>query len=101
MSSIHCKRRMGGFDVKVSLKNRLISFSLGVFTIIFVLIATSRNAYGYVDPGSGLLALQAFASAMAAAGFFLRKRFRGLLGLKNSSAAQSSSASKTDSADAA
>ncbi len=34
----------------------------------------------YVDPGSGLLALQSAASVMAAAAFFLRKKIRGLFG---------------------
>jgi hypothetical protein len=32
----------------------------------------------YVDPGSGLLALQSAASLIAAAAFFLRKRIRAL-----------------------
>ena len=57
---------------------RLISFSLTMFTFLCVLLATEHRAMAYVDPGSGLLALQSLASVAAAAGFFLRKRIMGL-----------------------
>ena len=40
----------------------------------------------YVDPGSGLLALQSFASAIAAVGFFLRRRIMGLFTRKKAPA---------------
>ena len=83
--------------------NRFILFSLTVFTCFFVLVATSRNAFGYVDPGSGLLALQTFASVMAACGFFLRRRLKGLFGMKSQSEPGEPAAgqSKTDSRKAA
>ena len=80
--------------------NRLVSFALAAMTVFFVLVATSKNAYGYVDPGSGLLALQTFASVMAACGFFLRRRLKGLFGIK-SQADTPAVAEKTDSANAA
>jgi hypothetical protein len=57
---------------------RLISLSLTIFTCLCLVVATERRAMAYVDPGSGLLALQSLASVMAAAGFFLRKRIMGL-----------------------
>jgi hypothetical protein len=57
---------------------RLISFALTMFPWVCVLLATERRAMAYVDPGSGLLALQSFASVMAAVGFFLRRRIMGL-----------------------
>ena len=57
---------------------RLISFALTVFGCLCFLLATERRAMAYVDPGSGLLALQSFASVMAAVGFFLRRRIMGL-----------------------
>ena len=57
---------------------RLIFFALSVFGCGVFLLATERRAMAYVDPGSGLLALQSFASVMAAAGFFLRRRIMGL-----------------------
>ena len=80
---------------------RLISFCLTAITFFFVLVATSRNAYGYVDPGSGLLALQTFGSVMAAAGFFLRKRLKGMFGMKTAQVETVSAADKTDSPNAA
>ena len=61
---------------------RLISLSLTIFTCLCLVLATERRAMAYVDPGSGLLALQSLASVMAAAGFFLRKRIMGLFNRK-------------------
>lgn len=42
------------------------------------MLATERRAMAYVDPGSGLLALQSIGSMLAAAGFFMRRRIMGL-----------------------
>jgi hypothetical protein len=36
----------------------------------------------YVDPGSGLFALQSAASVMAATAFFLRRKIRAMFGLR-------------------
>jgi hypothetical protein len=57
---------------------RLASISLAVFIFFCLLIATERQAYAYVDPGSGLLALQGLASGMAATAYFLRRRIMQL-----------------------
>jgi len=57
---------------------RIVSASLAVFIFFCMLIATERQAFGYVDPGSGLLALQSLASVAAAFGYFMRRRIRGL-----------------------
>ena len=57
---------------------RFVSFTLAVFIGFCVLVATDRRAWGYVDPGTGLLALQSFASMLAAAGYFLRRRIKAL-----------------------
>ena len=43
-----------------------------------LVIATARPAYGYVDPGSGFLAVQTVASVAAAFGYFLRRRIKSL-----------------------
>jgi len=60
---------------------RLLSFALGCVACACVLIATERRAMAmYVDPGSGLLALQSAASVMAAAAFFLRRKIRAVFG---------------------
>ena len=59
---------------------RLISFALTVFCCICLIVATERRAYAYVDPGSGLLALQSVASVLAAVGYFMRRRIAILFG---------------------
>ena len=62
---------------------RLISTLLAVFTTLCLLVATERRAWGYVDPGTGLLALQSIASALAALGYLLRRRIKTLFRGKN------------------
>lgn len=66
---------------------RFISFSLAIFTCVCVLVATERQAKAYVDPGTGFIALQAVTSALAAVGYFLRRRILGMFGKKEVSAA--------------
>ncbi len=61
---------------------RLISVSLTVFCCFSLMLATERRAMAYVDPGSGLLALQSIGSILAAAGFFMRRRIMGLFNKK-------------------
>ena len=53
---------------------RLVYLSVTAFSLLGLLLATERRAMAYVDPGSGLLAVQSIGSMMAAAGFFLRRR---------------------------
>jgi hypothetical protein len=55
---------------------RLISVSLAIFITFCLLVATDRRAWGYVDPGSGLIALQTFASVGAAYAYVIRRRIR-------------------------
>ena len=61
---------------------RFSSFLLGCTMLVCFLIASERNAFGYIDPGSGLLALQGFASILGTAAFYFRKRIRALFGRK-------------------
>jgi hypothetical protein len=58
---------------------RLLSISLTVFTTLCLVVATERQAWGYVDPGTGFLALQSITSVMAAFGYLLRRRIKELL----------------------
>ncbi len=60
------------------MKRLFFSVSLSVFIAFCLVIATSRPAYGYVDPGSGFLAVQTVASVAAAFGYFLRRRIKSL-----------------------
>jgi hypothetical protein len=57
---------------------RLISAALTVFIAFCLLLATDRRAWGYVDPGSGLIALQTAASIAAASLYAVRRRIRSL-----------------------
>jgi hypothetical protein len=63
------------------MKKRFLSVASGFLAIVSCLclvVATEPRAYAYVDPGSGFMALQAIASVMAAAGYFLRTRIKAL-----------------------
>ncbi len=52
--------------------------AFAVFEMVVLLIALSKPAYGYVDPGSGLLAVQVGGSMLAGALFILRTKIRKL-----------------------
>jgi hypothetical protein len=51
-------------------------FSYDILLVVVVLCALAKPAYGYVDPGSGLLAFQVISSTFAGIGFLVRKRLR-------------------------
>jgi hypothetical protein len=51
-----------------------------MFSLFVVLNTFARPAYAYVDPGSGLLALQVLGSTFAGMSFLLRKRIRQFFG---------------------
>ena len=55
---------------------RLISLSLAVVITLCMIVASERRAWGYVDPGSGLIALQGIASVAAAYAYYVRRRIR-------------------------
>ncbi|SEG25327.1 hypothetical protein SAMN05421819_2392 [Bryocella elongata] len=60
------------------------SIVLALFIGFCLLVATDHKAYGYVDPGTGMLALQSVASMAAAAGYFMRRRIKALFTRKDS-----------------
>jgi hypothetical protein len=45
---------------------------------LFLVAAVQRPAYGYVDPGSGMLVVQFVGSLLSGGIFFLRKRIKQL-----------------------
>jgi hypothetical protein len=51
---------------------------LRIFPLVLVLVGAAllfeRPAYGYADPGTGLLAIQAVGSALVAGGWYLRRK---------------------------
>lgn len=59
------------------------SIVLALFIGFCLLVATDHKAYGYVDPGTGMLALQSVASMAAAAGYFMRRRIKSLFTRKD------------------
>ncbi|WP_182275774.1 hypothetical protein [Granulicella sp. 5B5] len=59
---------------------RLLSLTLAIFCCLCLAVATERRAYAYVDPGSGLLALQSIAAGLAAAAYYMRRRIAALFG---------------------
>jgi hypothetical protein len=61
---------------------RFLSISLAVFCCFCLFVASEHRAYAYVDPGSGLLAIQSMFAALGAAGYFLRRRLAGIFGRK-------------------
>jgi hypothetical protein len=52
--------------------------SFDIVLMLLVLCALAKPAYGYVDPGSGLFALQVITTTFAGVGFLVRKRLRNL-----------------------
>jgi len=55
---------------------------LSIFPVLMMLtgflLLFQRPAYGYTDPGTGLLAVQAAGSAIVAAGWYLRRKIYAL-----------------------
>jgi Skp family chaperone for outer membrane proteins len=64
------------------MKRLFFSVSLALFIAFSLVIATAKPAYGYVDPGSGFLAVQTIASVAAAFVYFLRRRIATFFGKK-------------------
>lgn len=54
---------------------------LASIEVVVLLAALARPAWGYVDPGSGLLAMQVGGSMLAGGLFILRSKIRKLFGL--------------------
>jgi len=80
---------------------RLISVSLALVICFCLLLGTERRAMAYVDPGTGLLALQSVGSAAAAAAYFMRRRIMALFSKKETTAPPLPVVVKSDSRKAA
>ena len=61
---------------------RFVSSSLAVFITLCMIVGSERRAWGYVDPGSGLIALQTIASVAAAYAYVVRRRIRAFFSRK-------------------
>jgi hypothetical protein len=74
---------------------RLLSVSLAIFVTLCLIVGTERRAWGYVDPGSGLIALQTIASVAAAYAYVVRRRIRAWFTRKEKKSAGLPVAAKT------
>ena len=61
---------------------RVLSFALGVFITLCMIVGSERRAWGYVDPGTGFIALQGIASVAAAYAYYVRRRIRSFFSRK-------------------
>jgi hypothetical protein len=57
---------------------RVLSRVVLVTELLALLCALTKPAYGYVDPGSGLFAVQIISTTFAGALFMLRRRLKEL-----------------------
>ncbi len=67
---------------------RLLSFSLALFITLCMIVGSERRAWGYVDPGSGLIAIQTIASVAAAYAYVVRRRIRAFFTRKKDAPAE-------------
>lgn len=63
----------------IGIMGKLLQFLAIVLMLVGAVILVQQPAYGYTDPGTGLLAIQAAGSALVAAGWYLRRRIYALL----------------------
>jgi hypothetical protein len=66
---------------------RLVPVSLTIAIAICMIVGSERRAWGYVDPGSGLIAIQGIASVAAAYLYMIRRRIIAFFSRKKESAA--------------
>jgi hypothetical protein len=57
---------------------RLLQIIPVLMIVIGAMVLFQRPAYGYTDPGTGLLAIQAAGSAVVAVGWYLRRKIFSL-----------------------
>jgi hypothetical protein len=62
----------------VQIVRRTALVALASVELVVLLAALTKPAYGYVDPGSGLLAMQVGGSMLAGGLFILRSKIRKL-----------------------
>jgi len=65
----------------VQIVRRTALAAIASIEMAVLLAALTKPAYGYVDPGSGLLAVQVGGSMLAGGLFILRSKLRRLFGL--------------------
>jgi hypothetical protein len=74
---------------------RFLSISLGICIALLMVVGSERRAWGYVDPGSGLIAIQGIASVAAAYIYMVRRRIAAFFTRKKQESASLPVATKT------
>ncbi|MGA2344320.1 MAG: hypothetical protein ABSG29_14105 [Steroidobacteraceae bacterium] len=70
-------------EVSVHIVRRTALVAFASLELLILLVALTKPAYGYVDPGSGLLAVQVGGSMLAGGLFILRTKIRRLFRLNS------------------
>jgi hypothetical protein len=78
-----------------SFMKRFLSISLGICIALLMVVGSERRAWGYVDPGSGLIAIQGIASVAAAYVYMVRRRIAAFFTRKKRESAPLPVATKT------
>ena len=60
--------------------NRLKYLAVTLMLVVALGVTFERRAYGYIDPGSGLLIFQSIGAVVSGTLFYFRKRVKALLG---------------------
>lgn len=74
---------------------RTVLAALASIELLVLLAAFTKPAYGYVDPGSGLLAFQVGGSMLAGGLFILRSKIRKLFRMSPPQQQEETSAEKS------
>jgi hypothetical protein len=75
--------------------NRSTYFFVTVMLVVALTFSFERQAYAYVDPGSGLLVFQGISAAVTGMLFYFRRRIKNLLVKFQQPKVESSSADRT------
>jgi hypothetical protein len=96
-------RLSGPYNHERLLMKRFSYFSLTILMTLCMIVGSERRAWGYVDPGSGLIALQTIASVAAAYIYMVRRRIQAFFKRKTqeSSAVLPAATKPGDSSEAA
>ncbi len=78
-------------------RTALVAFATVELAVL--LAALTKPAYGYVDPGSGLLAVQVGGSMLAGGLFILRSKLRRLFGLTPKEKSETEKTTPTEAGD--
>lgn len=75
----HAERQAQSLELRTDTMRRLLLQTIPILLMLAgAILLFERPAYGYTDPGTGLLAIQAVGSAVVAVGWYLRRKIYAL-----------------------